>query len=179
MKFSLRESEAYRATWGFRHITNYLNRALASLIKPRTKQLSVLGTGSARILAGLGSVFGQGPDYNPPIVNPQVVNQSNIYFAPFNLLNGPPVPVNPPVGSNGRYPLPDGIGIIYFADPAEFVPHSSRLQFWNFTVQQQLTHYARDSSCVCGQCRTAPLRNVSTAIRLFRARRRRPAPTFL
>ena len=68
------------------------------------------GYGSSANPAGLGSVFGQGADYNPPIVNPQSVPQSNISFAPFNLLNGPPVPVNPPVGSNGRYLLPNGIG---------------------------------------------------------------------
>ena len=80
----------------------------------------------------------KGADYNPPIVNPQSVNQSNIYFAPFNLLNGPPVPVNPPVGSNGRYLLPDGIGINYFTDPLNSYRIPS-VQFWNFTVQQQLT----------------------------------------
>ncbi|MBV9157401.1 MAG: TonB-dependent receptor, partial [Acidobacteriaceae bacterium] len=87
---------------------------------------------------GLGSVFGQGADYNPPIVNPQSVNQSNIYVAPFNLLNGPPAPPEPPVGSNGTYPLPDGLGINYFTDPL----NSYRIplvDFWNFTVQNQLT----------------------------------------
>ncbi len=96
------------------------------------------GYGISANPAGLGSVFGQGADYNPPIVNPQSINQSNIYFAPFNLLNGPPSPVNPPVGTNGRYLLPDGIGINYFLDPS----NSYRIplvQFWNFTVQQQLT----------------------------------------
>ncbi len=96
------------------------------------------GYGISANPAGLGSVFGQGADYNPPIVNPQSINQSNIYFAPFNLLNGPPAPLNPPVGANGRYLLPDGIGINYFTDPL----NSYRIplvQFWNFTVQQQLT----------------------------------------
>ncbi|HEX4166490.1 MAG TPA: TonB-dependent receptor, partial [Bryobacteraceae bacterium] len=96
------------------------------------------GFGISANPAGLGSVFGQGADYNPPIVNPQSVNQSNIYFAPFNLLNGPPAPLNPPVGSNGRYLLPNGIGINYFTDPL----NSYRIplvEFWNFTVQQQLS----------------------------------------
>ncbi len=96
------------------------------------------GFGISANPAGLGSVFGQGADYNPPIVNPQVVNQSNIYFAPFNLLNGPPAPVNPPVGSNGRYPLPEGIGINYFTDPLSSY-RIPEVEFWNFTVQQQLT----------------------------------------
>ncbi|HEY7210282.1 MAG TPA: TonB-dependent receptor [Bryobacteraceae bacterium] len=96
------------------------------------------GYGSSTNPGGLGSVFGQGADYNPPIVNPQSVSQANIYFAPFNLLNGPPVPVNPPVGSNGRYQLPDGIGINYFTDPLDSY-RIPLVQFWNFTVQQQLT----------------------------------------
>lgn len=96
------------------------------------------GYGSSANPAGLGSVFGQGADYNPPIVNPQSVNQSNIYFSPFNLLGGPPAPVNPPVGANGRYLLPDAIGINYFTDPLNSYRIPS-VQFWNFTVQQQLT----------------------------------------
>ena len=96
------------------------------------------GFGASATPAGLGSVFGQGADYNPPIVNPQSVNQSNIYFAPFNLLKGPPAPLNPPVGTNGRYLLPDGIGINYFTDPLDSY-RIPEVYFWNFTVQQQLT----------------------------------------
>ena len=87
---------------------------------------------------GLGAVFGQGADYNPPIVNAQSVNQSNIYISPFSLLNGPPAPPEPPVGSNGTYPLPNGIGINYFTDPL----NSYRIplvDFWNFTVQHKFT----------------------------------------
>ncbi len=97
------------------------------------------GYGTSFNPGGLGSVFGQGADYNPPIVNPQSVNQSNIYVAPFSLLSGPPPPPQPPVSSSGRYPLPSGIGINYFTDPL----NSYRIplvDFWNFTVQQQLTH---------------------------------------
>jgi Carboxypeptidase regulatory-like domain/TonB dependent receptor len=87
---------------------------------------------------GLGSVFGQGADYNPPILNSQSVTQSYNYVAPFSLLNGPPTPPQPPIGSTGRYPLPEGVGINYFTDPL----NSYRIplaDFWNFTVQQQLT----------------------------------------
>jgi hypothetical protein len=87
--------------------------------------------------SGLGAVFGQGADYNPPIVNPQSVPQPNPYVPAFNLLNGPPVPANPPVGSTGRYPLPEGITINYYTDPL----NSYRIplaDFWNFAVQRQL-----------------------------------------
>jgi len=109
---------------------------IAYQVTPKT----VIRTGYGRSFnpGGLGSVFGQGADYNPPIVNPQSVNQSNIYIPPFNLLNGPPAPPQPPVGSNGTYPLPNGLGINYFTNPL----NSYRIplvDFWNFTVQHQLT----------------------------------------
>ncbi len=81
---------------------------------------TVVRTGYGRSFnpSGLGAVFGQGADYNPPIVNPQSVPQANPYVPAFNLLNGPPAVPNPPVGSNGRYPLPNGISVYYFTDPA-------------------------------------------------------------
>ena len=96
-----------------------------------------MGYGRSFNPSGLGAVFGQGADYNPPIVNPQSVPQPNPYVEAFNLLDGPPAVPNPPVGSNGRYPLPDGISVYYFTDP----PDSYRIplvDFWNFTVQQEL-----------------------------------------
>lgn len=95
-----------------------------------------LGYGHSFNPGGLGAVFGQGADYNPPIVNPQSLSAANPYTPVFNLLNGPPVPVNPPVGSTGRYPLPNGIGINYFTDP----PNSYRIPevyFWNVALQHQ------------------------------------------
>ncbi len=85
---------------------------------------------------GLGSVFGQGADYNPPIVNPQVVNQPNPYVPDFNLLNGPPAPANPPVSASGRYPLPNHIGINYFTWPLDAY-RIPEVYFWNFTVQHR------------------------------------------
>jgi hypothetical protein len=87
--------------------------------------------------SGLGAVFGQGADYNPPIVNPQSVNQPNPYTPDFNLVAGPPAPPNPPVGTTGRYPLPNGISAYYFTDPLNSyrIPEA---YFWNFTVQRQL-----------------------------------------
>ena len=96
------------------------------------------GYGQSFNPGGLGSVFGQGADYNPPIVNSQNVNQPNLYTPAFNLLNGPPAPLSPPVSSTGRYLLPDGIGINYFTWPlsAYRIPE---VYFWNFTVQQRFT----------------------------------------
>jgi outer membrane receptor protein involved in Fe transport len=99
-----------------------------------------VGYGESFTPGGLGAVFGQGADYNPPIVNPQSVTAVNNYTPVFNLLNGPPAPLSPPVGSNGRYPLPNGIGINYYLWPLNSY-RIPEVYFWNFTVQQQL---ARD-----------------------------------
>ena len=101
---------------------------------------TVIRAGYARSFspAGLGAVFGQGPDYDPPITLPQQVNQSNNYTPVFNLLNGPPVPASPAIGANGRYPLPDGLNVYYFFDPQSSyrIPLSDS---WNFTVQREIT----------------------------------------
>lgn len=97
------------------------------------------GYGESFTPGGLGAVFGQGADYNPPIVNPQSLSPLNNYEPVFNLLNGPPTPVNPPVGANGRYPLPNGIGINYYTWPLDAY-RIPEVYFWNFTVQHQITN---------------------------------------
>jgi outer membrane receptor protein involved in Fe transport len=88
--------------------------------------------------AGYGSIFGQGAEYNPPILNGQTIPEANPYAPDFNLLTGPPLPVNPPVGSNGQYPLPDGISVYNWFWPlsAYRVPMA---YFWNLTVQHQFS----------------------------------------
>ena len=86
--------------------------------------------------AGYGAIFGQGLEYNPPILNGQSLPQQYVYSPVFNLLTGPPLPVNPPIGSNGTYPLPDGIGVYnwYWPLSAYRIPMA---YFWNATVQHQ------------------------------------------
>jgi hypothetical protein len=89
--------------------------------------------------AGYGSIFGQGLEYNPPILNGQTIPQANPYSPDFNLLTGPPLPVNPPIGSNGSYPLPDGISVYNWFWPLDSyrVPMA---YFWNGTVQHQFSN---------------------------------------
>ncbi len=101
-----------------------------------TRTVLRVGYGTSTNPGGLGSVFGQGADYNPPIVNSQSVNQSNIYVSPFSLLNGPPVPPQPAISSSGTYALPNGVGINYFTWPlgSYRIP---LVNFYNFTVQHQ------------------------------------------
>lgn len=96
------------------------------------------GYGSSFTPAGYGSIFGQGAEYNPPATIVQFVPQSFPYSPDFQLLNGPPPPLNPPVGSNGMYPLPNGISPFNFFWPlsAYRVPMA---YFWNLTVQHQFT----------------------------------------
>jgi hypothetical protein len=102
---------------------------------------SVLRAGVGRSFnpSGLGAVFGQGADYNPPITNPQNVSQTNPYTPDFDLLAGPPSVPNPPVGNNGRYPLPDGISVYYYTYPADSyrIPEA---YFWNLALETEFTH---------------------------------------
>jgi hypothetical protein len=96
------------------------------------------GYGRSFTPAGLGAVFGQAPDYDPPITNPQSLNAPNIYTSVFDLLAGPPLPANPPIGANGRYPLPDGLSLYYYFNP----PSAYRIPLadsWNLAVQHQFS----------------------------------------
>ncbi len=96
------------------------------------------GYGRSFTPAGLGAIFGQGPDYDPPTTIPQQVNQSDPYAPVFNLVDGPPLPPNPPVGTDGRYPLPQGLNVYYFFNP----PSAFRVPLadsWNLTVQHEFT----------------------------------------
>jgi Carboxypeptidase regulatory-like domain/TonB dependent receptor len=97
------------------------------------------GVGRSFNPSGLGAIFGQGADYNPPVTNPQSVNQTNPYSPDFNLLAGPPAVPNPPVGSTGRYPLPDGISVYYFTYPSDSyrIPEA---YFWNLAVETEFTN---------------------------------------
>jgi hypothetical protein len=101
---------------------------------------TVLRAGYARSFtpAGLGAVFGQAPDYDPPVTIPQQLNQNNQYESVFDLFTGPPLPSNPPVGTTGRYPLPNGLNVFYFFNP----PSAYRIPLadtWNLTVQHEFT----------------------------------------
>jgi hypothetical protein len=97
------------------------------------------GMGRSFNPSGLGAVFGQGADYNPPVTNPQSVNQINPYAPDFDLLAGPPAVPNPVIGANGRYPLPDGISVYYYTYPADSyrIPEA---YFWNLAAETQLTN---------------------------------------
>jgi hypothetical protein len=98
------------------------------------------GYGHSYNASGLGAVFGQNPDIQPPIVVPQSNTSPNPYTPAFPgslATTGPPLPVPPPVGPDGRYKLPDGIFIFYYVYPLD----SFRIplaQFWNLTLQREI-----------------------------------------
>jgi len=96
------------------------------------------GYGRSFTPAGLGAVFGQAPDYDPPIILPQQLNANNNYSSVFNLLTGPPLPTIPTGTSAGRFPLPGDLNVYYFFNP----PSAYRIPLadsWNLAVQHEIT----------------------------------------
>lgn len=103
---------------------------------------TVIRTGYGRSFnaAGVGAVFAQNPEIDPPVQFVQNLNPPNPYVTaiPTFLTTGHPPAPRPPIGPNGRYPLPDGISVYFYFD----TPDAYRIplaDFWNFTVQHQLT----------------------------------------
>ena len=97
------------------------------------------GYGRSYTPSGLGAVFGQSPEYDPPITIPQSVNPPNSYTPVFNLLGGPPAPANPNINmTTGRFPLPNDLGVYYYFYPSDSyrIPLAETL---NLTVQHEIT----------------------------------------
>ncbi len=69
------------------------------------------GYGWSYNLGTFGSTFGHNVTQNPPVLDyQQIVNPSSAPFASvFNLAQGPSAPAAISVGSNGTFPLPNGI----------------------------------------------------------------------
>ncbi len=110
---------------------------LAYQLRPKT----VLRAGYGRSFnaAGVGAVFAQNPELDPPVQPIIALNPPNPYTTaiPGFLAIGGPLPSNPPIGSNGRYPLPDGIQIFFYFD----TPDAYRIplaDFWNLSVQHEI-----------------------------------------
>src|SRR5690348_11132960 len=98
------------------------------------------GYGRGFNAAGVGAVFGQNPELDPPTLIPQFLSAPNIYSPaiPDFLTKGPPLPTLP-VGSNGRFRLPDGVGLYFYFYPLD----SYRIplaDFWNLSVQHEIRH---------------------------------------
>jgi hypothetical protein len=97
------------------------------------------GYGRSFNAAGVGAVFAQNPELDPPVQFVQNLTQPNPYTTniPTFLTTGPPAPPTPPIGPNGRYPLPNGVSVYFYFYPLNSyrIPLSDS---WNFTVQHEL-----------------------------------------
>ena len=94
------------------------------------------GYGWSYNLGTFGSTFGHNVTQNPPVLSyQQIVNPASTPFASvFSLAQGPTAPVPVSVGSNGTFPLPNGIS-------PKFRPDTSTMPVvyqYNGTVQRQI-----------------------------------------
>src|SRR5207247_9689059 len=107
----------------------------------RLRSTTVLRAGYGRSFngAGVGAVFGQNPEVDPPVQFGQFLSAPNIYSpAVTNYLStGPPLPPQFPIGSNGRFPLPDGVGVYFYFYPLDRyrIPLAD---FWNLSLQHEI-----------------------------------------
>lgn len=96
------------------------------------------GYGWSYNLGTFGSVFGHNVTQNPPVLDyQQIVNPASQPFASvFSLAQGPTPPTFVTVGSNGTFPLPNGIS-------PKFRPDTMTMPVvyqYNGTVQRQITN---------------------------------------
>ena len=103
------------------------------------KTVMRMGYGRSFNAAGVGAVFAQNPELDPPVQFVQNLTAANPYATaiPTFLTSGPTPAARPPIGSTGRYPLPDGISVYFFFDPLNSyrIPLSDS---WNFTLQHEI-----------------------------------------
>jgi len=98
------------------------------------------GYGWGYDLGVFGSTFGHNVTQNPPVLSNQVLNNGqqngNNFSDVFTLAQGPSSPSAVTVGSNGTFPLPNGVN-------PKFRPATVTLPtvyMYNFSIQHQLTN---------------------------------------
>ncbi|HET9533557.1 MAG TPA: TonB-dependent receptor, partial [Blastocatellia bacterium] len=95
------------------------------------------GYGRSFDIGVFGSIFGHAVTQNLPVLALQDLT-TDPFNSVFNLSEGPDAPFFPPIPSNGRIPLPNGIS----ARARPFEMTLPTLDAWNVTVQHQLTNNA-------------------------------------
>ena len=93
------------------------------------------GYGRSYDIGVFGSTFGHSVTQNLPVLAVQQLNPPANFGSVFNLAQGPSAPVFPPVPSNGRFPLPNGI----FARALPPEQNLSHVDAYNVTVQRELS----------------------------------------
>ena len=94
-----------------------------------------MGYGRSYDIGVFGSTFGHSVTQNLPVLARQTLNAPENFEKIFTLAEGPPPPVFPEVGANGRFLAPDGVN-------PSIMPEQQRLNYvdaWNLTVQRELT----------------------------------------
>jgi hypothetical protein len=120
--------------WGFAP-----RLGLAYQVQPKTVVRA--GYGRSFNAAGVGAVFAQNPELDPPVQFVYNLPAANPYgnAVPTLLTTGVPPPPFPPVNlTTGRYPLPDGVSVFFYFDQ----PNAYRIplsDFWNFSVQHEFS----------------------------------------
>jgi Carboxypeptidase regulatory-like domain len=94
------------------------------------------GYGWGYDLGTFGSTFGHNVTQNPPVLSNQTLTPTNNFTPVFTLANGPPTLAPIVVGSNGTFPLPNGINPKF--RPSEVTLPTTYL--YNLALQRQLTN---------------------------------------
>jgi len=93
------------------------------------------GYGRSYDIGVFGSTFSHAVTQNLPVLAIQNLNPPNNFNSVFNLAQGPPDPVFPPIPSNGRIPNPNGVSSRLLPD----TQHLAHVDAYNVTLQRQLT----------------------------------------
>jgi hypothetical protein len=103
----------------------------------RLTEKTVLRAGYGRSfdIGVFGSLFGHSVTQNLPVLSVQELNPPQNFASVFNLAQGAPPPVFPPVPANGQFPLPPGV----FARALPDKQRPPRVDAYNVIVQHQLT----------------------------------------
>lgn len=94
-----------------------------------------MGYGRSYDIGTFGAAFGHTVTQNLPVLARQELVQPNPFTSVFNLGVGPVAPAFPKPDSNGRFKLPNGIGMFYI-EPRLKMPFAEN---WNVSVQRQIT----------------------------------------
>jgi hypothetical protein len=118
------------------NVENSLNWAPRLGISYQLTDKAVIRAGYGRSydIGVFGSVFGHSVTQNLPVLAVQELRPPSNFDRVFTLSQGPSAPVFPAVGSDGRFPLPNGV----FARALPEKQTLPSVDAWNITYQQQI-----------------------------------------
>jgi carboxypeptidase family protein/TonB-dependent receptor-like protein len=117
-------------------VKNTLNWAPRAGVTYQLNDRTVIrgGYGRSYDIGVFGSLFGHTVTQNLPVLSAQELSGADSFLSVFNLAQGPPAAVFPPVPSNGHITLPDGVF-------ARVLPDKQRppaVDAYNITVQREI-----------------------------------------